>query len=559
MTLSTTITTNNSTPLFPVADADGDVGNLADVIGGPGTSSVFDPGEASESGETPALFNVNGQGEDLSGLLALHGGTAGTPAMTTSEFTQALTISLAGGLGGAATAAAQLLRKNFFGAIGAGVGSYSAFKSEANTILDAYKQALIQKDPFDPNFTQVYTPVAPPPLAIPPFDAGTTLTASQQAALTTDITAALTAGAQVTEFTDAAYNTQNRLFSAYQQSDLASFTLQNTTLNSYVDTLAKAETALGAADKAWANDMTADGLNVATVTAADVTALQAQLKTQGLAALPPDEQAMIVAAFPALADQQAILTALEQVDPTQVPTSFVAALQQEASNASQLGTALTLPVITSTTVPPLLSPAIPTPTPAPTATHFDIIDTTTGATLPDTFTPYPGPVAGIQWQCITTTTDNLAITAITPNSFIHTGSGTDAIDVSKVNGTNVLDGSTGSNFLVGGTGFDTFFVDDRIPTADVFSTVSGFHSGDNATIFGVTAADFKLQINDNQGATGFQGLDFGFSAAGKPNANLVLTGFTSADLNNGRLTTSFGTNAATANAPASTFMLIHAN
>jgi hypothetical protein len=213
------------------------------------------------------------------------------------------------------------------------------------------------------------------------------------------------------------------------------------------------------------------------------------------------------------------------------------------------------------TVAAVGSPPTPTPTPLPTpgAGHFTIIDTTTGAALPDTSTAYPGPVAGIQWQFITSTTDSLAITATSPNTFIHTGSGTDAINVSKVNGTNVLDGSTGSNFLVGGTGFDTFFVDDRSPAADVFSTVVGFHSGDNATIFGVTATDFKLNTLDNQGAAGFQGLDFGFSAAGKANANLVLSGFTTADLTNGRLTTTFGTNAATASAPASTFMLIHAN
>jgi serralysin len=172
---------------------------------------------------------------------------------------------------------------------------------------------------------------------------------------------------------------------------------------------------------------------------------------------------------------------------------------------------------------------------------------------------YTGPVKGIEWQYITATTNSLAITAKSPNSFIHTGSGTDAIDVSKVNGTNVLDGSTGSNFLVGGSGFDTFFVDDRGPTADVFSTVVGFHSGDNATVFGVTPTDFTLNILDGQGAVGFTGVDFGFSAPGKANANLVLTGFTKADLSNGRLTTSFGTTAAVGGVPGSTFMLIHAN
>ena len=42
-----------------------------------------------------------------------------------------------------------------------------------------------------------------------------------------------------------------------------------------------------------------------------------------------------------------------------------------------------------------------------------------------------------------------------------------------------------SNFLVGGVlinhTIDTFFVDDRGPTSDIWSTVDNFHSGDAAT------------------------------------------------------------------------------
>ena len=193
------------------------------------------------------------------------------------------------------------------------------------------------------------------------------------------------------------------------------------------------------------------------------------------------------------------------------------------------------------------------------APNFTVTDTTTGVTSSSATQAYTGPVAGIDWQFVTVTADSLAITATAPNSFIHTGAGTDAIDVSKVNGTNVLDGSTGSNFLVGGTGFDTFFLDNRDATADLFSTVVNFHAGDNATVFGVTATDFTLNTYDNQGAAGFLGLDFSFTAAGKPNANLVLTGFSKDDLTNGKLTVTFGTNPATATLPASDFMLIHAN
>ncbi len=191
--------------------------------------------------------------------------------------------------------------------------------------------------------------------------------------------------------------------------------------------------------------------------------------------------------------------------------------------------------------------------------NFSVTDTTTGVTTTTAGTPYTGPVAGIVNEYITATTDSLNITATSPNSFIHTGSGNDAIDVSKVNGTNVLDGSTGSNFLVGGTGFDTFFLDDRGATTATFSTVVNFHAGDNATVWGVTTADFTLNTYNNQGATGYKGLDFSFTAAGKPDANLVLTGYTTADLTNGSLAVSYGTTPTVGTTPGSTYMLIHHN
>jgi Ca2+-binding RTX toxin-like protein len=82
-------------------------------------------------------------------------------------------------------------------------------------------------------------------------------------------------------------------------------------------------------------------------------------------------------------------------------------------------------------------------------------------------TAYSGPVAGLTSEFIAVTGDNINITAETPNVFISAdgGSGEDAIAVNSMNGNNVLNGSTGSSFLYGGTGNDTFFVDDRKPPA----------------------------------------------------------------------------------------------
>lgn len=168
-------------------------------------------------------------------------------------------------------------------------------------------------------------------------------------------------------------------------------------------------------------------------------------------------------------------------------------------------------------------------------------------------TPYAGPVAGLTEQFIDVSPDNLNITATTPSVFLHSGSGEDALQVSS--GNNVLDGSTGSNFLVGGTGSDTFFVDDRAAPTDIWSTLVNFHAGDGATIWGVTPASFSLNWVNNAGAAGYTGLTLSATAPGKANATMTIAGYTTADLNNGRLTVTFGTDPAS----GSPYMYIHGN
>jgi hypothetical protein len=180
-------------------------------------------------------------------------------------------------------------------------------------------------------------------------------------------------------------------------------------------------------------------------------------------------------------------------------------------------------------------------------------DTSTQTAVPVIANHYKGPVAGLQGEYVNISSDNLNITASSPNWFIHTGSGMDAIAVAS--GTNVLDGGTGSNFLVGGNGTDTFFVDDRGAASDIWSTVVGFHQGDAATVWGVTPQDFNLSWVDGQGADGYTGLTLHASGDAKPIASLTLTGYTQADLANGRLSVQFGTDAASGSA----YMYIHAN
>lgn len=191
--------------------------------------------------------------------------------------------------------------------------------------------------------------------------------------------------------------------------------------------------------------------------------------------------------------------------------------------------------------PPLAAPVSPpAPTPAPHFTTLDISAHTSANTSGDVYT---GPVAGIRYQFISTTNNSVDISASVSNVFIRSGAGTDALSVAGVSGRNVLDGSFGSNFLVGSlnrASQDTFFVDDRGATADIWSTVFNMHLGDGATVWGLSPDSATISWEDGQGAPGFQGLTLHAVAAGKPTASLTLVGYTTADLNSGRLDASYG-------------------
>jgi len=180
-----------------------------------------------------------------------------------------------------------------------------------------------------------------------------------------------------------------------------------------------------------------------------------------------------------------------------------------------------------------------------------LTDNTTNDNWEQSLNVYTGPLTYLTSEFVDVTPDKLNMTTKAANVFLHSGPGDDALQVTS--GQNVLDGGTGSNFLTNGTGPDTDFVDARGATRDIWSTMNNFHSGNSATVFGVTAQDFKSWV-DGQGVNGFTGLTTHIPLANGTIASLTLVGFTTNDLKNGRLTTSFGTDPAS----GSNYLLVHA-
>jgi serralysin len=124
----------------------------------------------------------------------------------------------------------------------------------------------------------------------------------------------------------------------------------------------------------------------------------------------------------------------------------------------------------------------------------------------------------------------------------------DAINVGPAGGNNVIEVAAGSDFLIGGTGDDTFSLDDRSPAGNTWSSILNFHSGDAAVLWGVTIADFSVAWLNGQGAPGATGLTGVFTAPGKDSVAITLSGHTTADLTDGKLSIAYGT---TPNEPGS--------
>ena len=151
---------------------------------------------------------------------------------------------------------------------------------------------------------------------------------------------------------------------------------------------------------------------------------------------------------------------------------------------------------------------------------------------------YHGPVSYLQDQLILDSAGPAVIVAQTSSAFIKSFSGFCAIQVQG--GQNVVDAGPGSNFIVGGAGNDTFFLDGT-HGAVTWDTIQGFHPGDMMTLFGFNAGTSSFVWADADGAAGYTGrtIHADLAGTGGVTASLTFAGTTAADT--GRYVISTGT------------------
>jgi hypothetical protein len=482
-----------------------------------------DPEERGEN------ISVNGTGADLAGYFSVADPGLSKP-LSTNDFV-ATGLSVAGAVGTVATFFIPGLQPVAPLAVAL---TALTFAGEISTLYQDHADISAFNDPYDPNYKTVFQPT---PVTLPAVD----LT-SLPATLATSAGAYLMDAGGADSLANAVYVTQNRMLSAAQDGDAASWILQNNALNTVVAQLGAADTTLANDAAKLSADLKLAGVT-GTLTQQQITGFINNVKTQGLAALPQTEQDFIKQNYPSTTDQQAVLAQITAVDPVQVPSDIVSAFAQQSSALLSMGQ-----IYSNTSWGSITTP---------TSGNFSIVDTTTGQTSTSDGTPYNGPVAGLTSEYINITTDSLNVTSKIPNVFLHTGSGVDALNVTQANGNNVLDGGTNSNFLDGGAGNDTFYLDDRNANAAIWSTIANFHSGDSATIWGLVPTS-NLTTLDGQGAPGFTGLTLTSNQHGQPAATLTIAGYTTADLSNGRLTMSYGRTSDLPNLPGSNYLAIHA-
>jgi hypothetical protein len=153
---------------------------------------------------------------------------------------------------------------------------------------------------------------------------------------------------------------------------------------------------------------------------------------------------------------------------------------------------------------------------------------------------YAGPVSYLQAEYDYAGTGNVVIGARVANVFIYSGPGDDAL--AAIAGSNVLDGGTGSNWLVGASGADggtdTFFVQSGAGQ-NTWDTLLNFHAGDTLTLWGFNAASGTANWSDGSGAAGYQGATI-TAAFGDGSSTSATATFAGLSLSNAQFSTTTG-------------------
>ncbi len=141
---------------------------------------------------------------------------------------------------------------------------------------------------------------------------------------------------------------------------------------------------------------------------------------------------------------------------------------------------------------------------------------------------YGGPVDYLRSQFIYDGDQSIVIVANAPDVFIKSFSGYAAIQLAS--GQNVVDAGPGSNFLIGGTGQDTFFLDGTSGRV-VWDTILGFHPGDMVTMFGFHPNQSRYVWQASDGTAGYTGptIHADLGGTGAVTASLTFAGATAAD------------------------------
>jgi hypothetical protein len=120
---------------------------------------------------------------------------------------------------------------------------------------------------------------------------------------------------------------------------------------------------------------------------------------------------------------------------------------------------------------------------------------------------YSGPLVGVQDKYIYTGADNVSLTAGTGENW-EFGGGSGLTELTAVSGNNIFVASTGSSYMVGGTGQDSFDIPDANVTGiGTWDSIENFHVGDQISLAGMAGPGWSyswyagLSVGGNSGLT----------------------------------------------------------